>query len=892
MKWLNQVRFLLRPFLGRRRVHRELEEEFRFHLEMETEKLVAQGLDPGEARRQARLRFGGTEGLKEEVREVDGVGWMERLLTDGRFGLRVLRKNPVFAGVAILTLALGIGASTAIFSLVDGILLKPLPFQEPRELVSVWADLTQIDGPAQEWLSFPNYRDARDSGIFAGLGAYTEWQGTLTGDGPPRTLQGITLTQGTISGVLREEPLLGRGLAPDDDVDGAPRVILISHGLWTRMFGQDPEVLGRVLTIDGMPHEIVGVMGPGFYVPNLGGAFSVLVGEQEVWLPIQSQGNQRLGGRGSALFRALGRLEEGISEEVARDRLRQLGTRLAQEYPEANTGVNYTLIPLHRNMVEAQERGLWVLFGAVGFTLLLVCLNLANLVLARGASRAEEMALRSALGAPRRRLIHQLVTESLVMALLGGALGLGLAYLGTDLLVSLAPQGTPRLDTVGVDRRILLFTGMVTLGSGILFGLFPALRVSRVDLRQDLTQGTRTTGSRGGTRLRSAMVGGQMATALVLLVGAGLLLRTFRELTRVELGYEPEGVVATLLSMNGERYPEAADRNAFVNELEARVGALPGVRAVGMVTTLPLSGFNGDVGFQVEDRAPPPPGQEDISWIRRITPGYLEAMGLRVLEGRGFTPADDWDQDARVVMVNETLAQRYFPGESAVGKRLNFNDPQDPVWREIVGVVANLKNFGIREGSPNATYFPYAQVPSTALFLTVRTELEDPASLVPVLREVVGEMDSQMALARPATMEEMVSGALAQERFVATLLTLFSAVALILASVGLYGVVAYNVNRRRREIGLRMALGADGAGIGRLILGGSLRVILGGAVGGLLGALALTRLMEGLLFGVGANDPLTLVATVLVLLGVSALASGVPAWRASRLDPARTLGSE
>ncbi len=892
MKWLYELRFLLRPFLGRKRVHREMEEEFRFHLEMEAEKLVAQGLDPAEARREARLRFGGTEQLKEEVREVDGVGWMEKLLTDARFGLRVLGKNPVFAGVAILTLGLGIGASTAIFSLVDGILLKPLPYQEPQELVSVWADLTEVDGPAQEWLSFPNYRDARESGIFQELGAYTEWQGTLTGDGPPRTLQGIALTHGTISRVLRAEPILGRGLAPEDDLDGAPRVILISHGLWHRMFGGDPDILGRVLSIDETPHEIVGVMPPGFDVPNLGGAFSVLVGEQEVWLPMQAQGSQQLGGRGSALFRALGRLNPGVSEEVARDRLRQLGARLAQEYPEANTGVNYTLLSLHENMVEAQERGLWVLFGAVGFILLLVCLNLANLVLARGATRGEEMALRSAMGAGRGRLVRQLVTESIVMAGLGGALGLGLAYLGTDLLVSLAPEGTPRLAAVRVDQRILLFTALVTLGSGILFGLFPALRVSKVDLRQDLTQGTRSTGSRRGTRLRSAMVAGQMATALVLLVGAGLLLRTFRELTRVDLGYQPQGVVATLLSMNGERYPEAGDRNAFVNELESRVAALPGVRAVGMVTTLPLSGFNGDVSFQVEGTPPPPPGQEDISWIRRITPDYLEAMGIRVLEGRGFTADDSWDQDARVIMVNETLAQRYFPGESAVGKRLNFNDPQEPVWREIVGVAGNVKNFGIREGSPNATYFPYAQVPSTTLFLTVRTELEDPASLVPLLRQVVGEMDSQMALAQPATMEEMVSGALAQERFVATLLTLFSVVALLLASVGLYGVVAYNVSLRRKEIGLRMALGADGPGIGRLILGGSMKTVVGGALGGIVGAFLLTRLMEGLLFEVSATDPLTLTATLLVLLGVSVMASGLPAWRASRMDPSRTLTSE
>lgn len=889
MKWLHQLRFLLRPFLGRNQVHRDVDDEIRFHLEMEAEKLISQGVAPSQARREARKRFGAVEDVKEEVRTVDGVGWMEKLMMDGRFGLRVLRKNPVFATVAILTLALGIGASTAIFSLVDGILLRPLPYPEPQELVTVWADLSERDGPRQEWLSYPNYEDAKESGPFQELGAYLEWQGTLTGRGPTRVVQGLRVSHGTISTVLGATPVLGRGFPPQDDVAGAPWTVLISYGLWNRLFGQNPEVVGQTMTLDGVPHEIIGVMPSGFVVPNLGGAFSTLVQNQEAWIPIQVTGNDQLGGRGAALFRTVGRLREGIGVEAARAQLEQLGRALEEEFPDANAGVGYALYPLQANMVEAQATGLWILLGAVGFILLLVCLNLANLFLARGSARSGEMALRSAMGAGRRRLIRQLVTESTVMALMGGLLGFVLAYLGTDLLVSLAPPGTPRLASVTVNGRILLFATVATVGSGILFGLFPALRVSSVDLRNDLAQSERNLDSGRGAKLRSTLVAGQMGVALVLLVGAGLLLRTFQELNRVDLGYEPQGVVTAMVSLNTDRYPEAEDRTAFTDELEERVAALPGVEAVGLVSTLPLSGFNNDVSFQVEGAPPPGPGEENISWIRRITPGYFGALGIPVLEGRGFSRADNQDQDSRVVMVNETIARRYFPGESAVGKRLNFNDPENPVWREVVGVVKNVKNFGIRGESPNATYFPYAQVPGTTFFITARTGLDDPTTLVPALREILGDMDSQLALSQVNTMRGMVSGALAQERFVALLLSVFAGVALLLAAVGLYGVVAYTVSRRTREMGLRIALGADGGRIGGQVVGRSMALAGGGMLAGLVGALFLTRLLEGILFGVSPTDPLTLALTALVLLAVSALAAGVPAFRASRVDPARVL---
>ena len=772
---------------------------------------------------------------------------------------------------------------------MDGILLRPLPFDEPGKLVTVWADLSERGGPTQEWLSFPNYEDARESGVFKELGAYLEWQATLTGNGPAQTIQGLQVTRGTLSEVLRVEPVLGRGFLLEDEGNGAPRVVLIGYGLWQRLYGGDPAVVGRTMILNGESHEIIGVMGPGFVAPVLGGAFSADNSQQDLWRPLQVAGTPQLGSRGSALFRTLGRLGEQVSFEIGRERILELGTRLQEAYPADNTGVTYSLIPLKENMVQAQKTGLWVLLGAVGFILLLVCLNLANLLLARGTTRTGEIALRSALGAGRGRLVGQLMTESLILAVLGGGMGILLAYAGTDLLLALAPAGTPRLASVTVDGRILSFAIAATLGSGTLFGLLPALRSSAVDLRSDLAHGTRTTQSGGGFRVRAAMVVVQMGAALVLLVGAGLLLRTFRELTRVDLGYDSRGVVAALVTLNEDQYPEAGERNAFVNELETRLVSLPGVESVGVVSTLPLSGANADVDFQVEGRADPPPGQENISWIRRISPGYLSTMKIPILEGRSFSAADGWDDAARVVMVNETLANRFFPGESAVGKRLNFNDPENPRWREIVGVVKNVKNFGIRGECPVATYFPYAQAPGQVLFITARTSMEDPQALVPAMRRELGEMDDQLALAQPTTMESLVSGALGQERFVAMLLSLFAGVALLLAAVGLYGVVTYDVSQRTRELGLRIALGADSARIHRLVLRRSFLLAGLGMVGGLAGALVLTRLFEGILFGVSSTDPITLTVMTLSLLGATGLASLVPALRAARVDPSRAL---
>jgi predicted permease len=892
MRWLDIARFLLRPFRSRTTVHDELDDEVRFHLEMETEKLIEKGFSPDEARRTARMTFGNAERIKEEVREVDGVSWMEKLTADARFGLRVLRRNPVFAGVGILTLALGIGASTAIFSVVDGILLRPLPYPEPSRLVTVWADFSPNGGPDQEWLSYPNYQDARALPVFDELSAFQEWRPTLSGQGEPEMLRGAQVAEGMFSRVLRVRPFLGRTFAPEDDLPDASPVVLLSHGYWVRNFGADEAVLGSTIVLDGIPSQVVGVMPPGFNAPLLGGDFAPGPPVQDIWGTLRIDLAGPGGGRGSIFLRTVGRLGQGVTVEAAQGELRRLGSQLEQEYPETNVGKTYSILPLHQDMVQGARTGLWVLLGSVGFVLLLVCLNLANLVLARGSARTGEMALRSAMGANRGRLVRQLVTESTVMAVLGGGLGLVVAYWATDLLVSLAPEGTPRIENVVVGARIVAFGILAALGAGILFGLFPALRMSGVDLRTGLSQSGRGGSSGGGLRLRSLMVAGQMAVAVVLLVGAGLLLRSFRELHRVDLGFEPQGVLAAFLTMNPDRYPEAEHRTTFADGLEARLSALPGVESVGFSSTLPMSGFNGDTDFQIQGLPPPVPGQKTTSWFRRVNAAYFEAMGIPVLEGRAFSPADNRDTDARVVIVNETLARRYFPGASPIGQRLNFNDPENPVWREIVGVARDVKNFGVRAESQNATYFPYAQSPVNNLFLAVSTSLDNPSALLPAVRREVAEMDPQIALYQPTTVAEMVEGSLAQDRFLAFLLSLFAGVALLLAAVGLYGVVAYGVARRLNEIGLRVALGAPGGLVGRLVVVRSLRLVAVGMVAGILAALALTRLLSGLLFGVQPLDPASFGVTLLALVGVALAASAFPAWRASRVDPAEILKAE
>lgn len=887
-------RRLFRLPFGPGRERTEAEDEVRFHIQEVVRRLVADGMSEHDAMREARRRFGNVEAVVDEVEELmtkrertmrktDRVDGLRR---DVAFSLRQMSRNPGFALIAIFTIAMAIGATTSVFSVVDGIMLRALPYDEPDELVMIWADYTRRDvvlpDKSREWLSWENFMDLRDQvPAMEAAAAFGGFNPTMTGSGSgAQRVSGAAVSRGMLVDVLGVEPALGRSFTVDEDRPDGPLVVVISDGFWRRAFGADPTIIDQTILLQDQPYAIIGVMPQDFRpLPFLG---------TDLWTPLQFDETSTRG-RGGAFLRAVGRLTDAGALELARTQADELGTRLEEAYPVANNDIGYNLYPLQSDLVRNESSALWVLLSAVVFVLLIACVNVANLLVARGTTRTGELAVRVALGAGRKRVVSQLVTESLLLAVIGGAIGISLAFAGTDALVGMAPPGTPRLDQVGVDGRILLFAAAVTMSTGALFGILPALRAARTDPAGALRAGGRTGGSHNAARLRNSLVVGQIGMALVLLVGAGLLVRSFQNLSRVDLGFEPEGVVALQVQLPQVRYPDAATRLGFFTPLEERLAALPGVVSAGSITNLPLMGFDGDNTFWVEGAPAPEPGLEPSVWLRRVTPGYFETMDLPLLKGRGFDPSDDGDA-ARVIIVNETLERDYFDG-NAIGRRLNVNNPDDPVWREVVGVAQDIKNFGVRAESRNALYLPYAQAPTTFMFSVVKTSLE-PASIIGAVRSEVAALDADIALANVQPMTEVVSTSMQTDRFTTTLLSGFALVALLLAVVGLYGVVSYSVSTRVREMGVRIALGANGGGIRSLVLRWSLSLAAIGIVLGSLGALGLTRLLDDLLFEVAATDVTTFGAVSVIMAVAALVASLVPAMRATRVDPVSVLKSD
>ncbi len=810
---------------------------------------------------------------------------MSTLLRDVSYAVRTAIKNPGFTAVIVLTLGLGIGASTAIFSVVDGIMLRPLPYPEPDRLVTVWADFSERTGRLREWLNIPSFYDLRqEDEVFEEVAVWGGWNPTLTGLETAEVLVGAQFSAGMFSGVLQVPPLVGRAFLPEDDEPGAPLVAMLSHGFWSRSFGEDPDVVGTTITLNDAPFTVIGVMPAGFRPPFVPAA--------EVWATILQNATTNDCGRGCAGWQSFARLRPGVALEVARERTAALAHRLEQEFPQTNTDVGFVLFPMHTELVRQSSTALWVLFGAVGFVLLIACVNVANLLMARITARQSELSVRAALGAARGRLARQLFTESVVLAALGGGLGMAVAALGTRFLVAVAPAGTPRIGEVVLDLRILAFAGSITILSTFVFGLLPALRSSRIDLHEVLKTGGRgqDTGT-SGRMVRNGLVVGQVATALMLLVGAGLLLRSLRELNSVDLGFDGENVLTMRLALPSTRYPDREASANFYLELEQRLGAMPGVTSVGATSTIPLSGNDGDVNLHVEGTPFPDPGQPAPAvWFRRATPGYFETMGIAVVRGRAFRTGDD-SQAPRVIIINETLAAQHFANKNQVGLRINFNSRENPVWREIVGVAQDVKNFGITRGSLNAMYAPFSQVASPFMTMVMRTSV-DPVSLIATARSVVASMDPNLASGSVTPMASIVRGSLGSERFVTQLLSLFAVVALVLAVVGLYGVVSYGVNRRVHEMGVRIALGAADNDMRKLIVGKSMLLVGVGLAVGVVGALSLTRVMAGLLFGVSATDPVTFGITALLLAGAAAAASAIPAQRAVRVQPINVLREE
>lgn len=864
--------------------------EIRFHLEQRVKALVAAGLSPEAARAEALRRFGDPEVTRRKVvredrkaRRRQGISAaLGALAQDLRYALRRLRSDPGFSVVAILTVALTLGATTSVFSVVDGIILRPLPFAEPHELVAVWADVTERGGPEREWHSYPNLHDLRqESRSLEALGWYLNSSTTLAEQGDlPEQIPVALVDRALLDGVLQVTPAAGRLFLPEEDTPGGPDVVLLSHGLWTERFGADPALVGETIRLDGRATTVVGILAEDFLPPFAPGA--------RMWRPLQQDAGEHFGGRASFTYRAIGRLADGVTLDEARLELDQIGARLEQAYPEANTDQGFSAFPLLEDLTAGTRTGLLVLLGAVAMMLLIGCVNVATLLLARSSAREGELAVRTALGGGRRRILGQLLTEHLVLAAVGGLLGVFLAIGGTRLLVSLAPPGTPRVTEIGVDGRVLAFAGLATLAAGLLFGLLPAFRGASSPATPLRQQGRSGGAHREGTRLRGVLVVAQVALALVLLVGSGLLLRSFDNLRRADLGFDPAGVLTFQVVLPPDRYPDRAALTTALADLHDRLGSLPGVEAAGLVSILPLSGGGTDSDFFMEGRPLPPPGQAPVTWLRQASHGYMESLGMDPVRGRALQPADL--DGPRVLVVNETFARLWYPGEEVLGKRINLGDPESPTWWEVVGVVPDQRGYGLREdGIRSEILLPIQQAPSRGVTATLRVERGDPAALAPTVREAVAAFDPALAVAGLQPMTDYVGDALAQDRFVTLLLTLFAVVALLLASVGLYGVVSRGVAERRQEMGVRLAMGARPGSLRTLVLRRSLGLVGVGVALGILGALGVTRALGGLLFGIEPMDPLTFLLVAGVLAGVATAATLIPAARAARTDPATVL---
>jgi predicted permease len=883
-----------RPLRGTGDVCGEAGEELRFHLEQRASRFEREGMSPEQARAAAARSFGDFEEVRNEVeklmkrrqRAMQQSAFLDTARREFGLAIRQIFRSPAFSAVAVLTIAVAIGATTAIFSVVDGIMLRPLPYEDPDELVMIWADYTRRDvvlpDKRREWLSWPNFADFRDQvGAVETAAAFSGWNATLTGtEGGAQQLRGGLFSHGMFSEILGVEPALGRGFRAEEDVPDGPGVVILSDALWRISFGADTAILNQTIRLNDQPFTVIGVMPPDFRPPAFLGP--------DLWSLLRFDMSNG-GGRGNAFLRAMGRLADGATVEVAGTQAAELGARLERDFPEANAGTGFNVYPLQFDMVQQASTALWVLLGAVGLVLLIACVNVANLLLAKGTTRGGELAVRVAMGAGRGRVLGQLMTESMLLAALGGVLGVALSFVGTDLLVRLAPPGTPLLEQVAVDGRILGFAALTVMLTGVLFGILPALRAARTQPAAVLRGDARAGGDSDSAALRNALVVGQVALALMILVGAGLLIRSFQNLLAVDLGFRPENVLTMQIQLPGVRYQEAAQRIGFFGPFEEQIRVLPGVESVGSISNLPMAGSDNDTNFFIEGAAPPPPGREQAVWYRRVTPDYFDTLGLEIVAGRPFSAADD-AQATPVILINETFSRDYFDGQP-LGKRININNPSEPVWREIVGVVADIKNFGIRAESRNALYFPYVQIPSTFMFTVVRANVE-PESLTNAIRAIVNELDPAVALAQVQPMEEVVAATLAAARFITSLLGGFAVVALLLAVVGLYGVVAYNVSMRRREMGVRIALGAPSGNIGRLVLRWALSIAAAGIVIGGLGAAGVTRLLEGILFGVAATDPATFVLVAIIMAAAALLASLVPALRATRVDPIKVLKAD
>lgn len=868
----------LRSFGRTRAIKQEIDEELRFHLEMRTAENVAGGMPAEQAARGARRRFGNLQTIREECREARGVTLGETTLRDIRFGLRMLRKNPGFSVVAVLTLALGIGANTAIFSFVNAILLRPLPFKEPHALVRVYENHVE-NGWMKNSVGAPVLGEwRRQSTVFEGLAGRGSGSLILTSKGQPERLSGSRVSANTFA-LLGVAPILGRDFLPEEETHGKHQVALLSYELWQRRFGADTNVIGQTITLNSEPWLVIGVMPPRTAFPKH---------DTELWTPLAfSPGELRQ--RHAHNYNVYGRLKPGVTLAQADTEMKLIAQRMA-EADEQNKGWGAEVHPLHDIMVGESRAPLLVLLGAVGLVLLIACANIANLLLARSAARSREFAIRAALGAGRAHMIRQLLTENLVLAVCGGLLGLVLAWFGLAALTRLSPPDLPRIwEGISLDGPTLAFTVVVTLATAFIFGLVPALQASNVALTRELNEASRgSSAGRRRQRFRSALVVTEVALSMILLASAGLMIRSFAELLSQDLGYVPEHVVSLELDLPGKKYPSHADETRFFDRVLAQTQAIPGVQSAALVSGLPLSENNSHLTVTVRGAPPPRPGEEVGAGYAQVSPGYFATMKIPLLKGRDFSP-HDWTNTTPVLIVDETFVKNFNLGTNAVGTRINVGDGTDNA--EIIGVVKDIRRTGIADTPRGEMYRTYRQACWGSLTLAVRTQRQ-PQDIVRAVRAELDAIDKDQPLDKVRTMSELVKADVGPRRLVVQLLGSFAGVATLLAAIGLYGVLAYTVTQRTPEIGIRMALGAQRSEILRLVLRHGMWLAGGGVLLGLTGALAITRVMRSLLFGISPLDSVTFTAVSLLLMLVALLACWLPARRAARVQPMVALRCE
>jgi predicted permease len=803
---------------------------------------------------------------------------MDNLTQDLRFGLRLLRKNPGFTAVAVFTLALSIGANAAIFDVVNGVLLKPLPYKEPDRIVRVFENSPRFPKFPISPANFLDYRERND--VFDDFATFARGDLDLSVNDRPERLTGMRVSHGFFH-LLGFEPELGRAFLPIDEINGNEHVAVISRALWERSFGKDAAIIGAPVTLSGMSFTIIGVIGSG--LQHVGGDYHSLPhgGNVDVWWPLTMDPKVRT----SHFLNAIARLKSGITREQAEARMNVIAQQLEEQHPE-DKDWRISIVPLRDEIVGGAQTMLLILFGAAGFVLLIACVNIANLLLATATARQKEIAVRTALGAGRLRLIRQMLTESLLIAVAGGVAGLLVARWGIEALVALGPKQIPRLHMLSLDWRTFAFALTASLLTGALFGLAPALQISRVNLNESLKEGGR--GSSGGSRhnrLRGLLVIAEVSLAFVLLIGAGLLMRTFFYLQNVDPGFNPDRVLTATIDLPGARYSTGRKASSFYRELIGRLAVLPGVQGAAATSDLPWTGYDENTSFGIEGRQFADDEYPSAQY-HFATPDYFRTVGIPLLGGRFFSEADDADAP-RVIVINKSMADRYWPDADAVGKRVRL-------WGEtrmIAGIIGDLKDSPGEMRAKPGFFFPVNQQAQSGLVLVVRTE-RDPMSLLAAMRSEIAALDKELPLSDVRTLEQIASAAVARTRFTMLLLSVFAGVALLLAAVGIYGVVSYSVTQRTHEIGIRVALGAQRRDVIGLVARQGMTLVAAGMGAGLAAALVLTRVMSSLLFGVSAADPITFAGIAVLLMGVALGACFVPARRAMKMDPMVALRHE